>query len=156
MLSVHLIPVLHHWHTPARVELLVVHREFAWASCAYQHCGTIACIAGRICLLQCLFFLSYPDHYCLFWQGAHSGGSSISIAVLPGAVGERREWTGWYQHHMLLEEEADPVDWADEAWAEGFPLSWWLVTAVAPPSNPVSLNKTLFWLNKCFDIIFLH
>lgn len=39
-------------------------------------------------------------------------------------------------------------------WTDGCPLSCGLVIAVTPPSNPVSLNKMLFWLNKCFDFIF--
>lgn len=73
-----------------------------------------------------------------------------ALAVLPGAVGERRGWTGWYQR-------LDPAVWRQTR-PEDKRASRWVptvhvtrsVAAVTPPSNPVSLNKILFWLNKCF------
>lgn len=50
------------------------------------------CIAGRIFLLWCFFF-------CLSLTIIVSNGRVLiqeeaALAVLPGAVGERREWTG--------------------------------------------------------------
>jgi len=84
-----------------------------------------------------------------------------ALAVLLWAERERRGWTGWYQRllpprrrqNLWSDFKRDQKTKLDSRWISTVHVNWSGV-AVTLPSNPVSLNKILFWLKEyyCFFI----
>lgn len=93
--------MLHHWHTPATagVELLVVEKEFDLASHAFGKTTLVSALWDNGAHSWQDFFRLWCFCFCprltiIVSYGRVLIQEEAALAVLPGAVGERREWTG--------------------------------------------------------------